>query len=251
LPLTSICPSSAWAPTWPARRELRVAVVLFRLEVEPAELVLRAGVAEIGGRVGEQLARPRDVRLDRAVLDSVEVVLAELDESARHERRLRRVRRVLGMGVRHLREQLERLEVVLGDAVAVLVHAAELPLRDRMAAPGGVAERIDGLGLVAREVGLGAGPEQVGRVLVGRRHPVGGRLRGRVERPGRRRHGHEPDRDGPTDPTKRDTHDRTHHFTHRQPHGASRPRRRPRGDEQAIPGARSPRTVQPIVRPEP
>ena len=89
-------------------------------------------------------------------------------------------------------EILERLEVVLGDAVAFGIHAAELPLRQRVAFFGGVFERVDGLGLVAGLEPLRAGAER----LHGGDRRRGGHLAvglAAVERQGRRhgRHGHQ------------------------------------------------------------
>ena len=94
--------------------------------------------------------------------------MAERDEGVGDEARLRRVRIVVGMAVGDAAEIFERLEVVLLDAVAFGVHAAELPLRQRVAVFGGVFERLHGLVVVA-----GLEPMRAGAERFHRRHSGG------------------------------------------------------------------------------
>jgi hypothetical protein len=101
--------------------------------------------------------------------------VAERDERVGDEARLRRVRVVLGMAVGDAAEIFERLEIVLGHAVAFGVHAPEFPLRQRVALFGGVFERVDGLGLLAGFQPMRAGFEGFHRRQRRRgRHRVGG-----------------------------------------------------------------------------
>ena len=69
--------------------------------------------------------------------------MTECNEGIGDEARLRRVGIVLGMTVRDAAEIFESLEIVLRNAVAFGVHAAELPLRERVAFFSGVFERVD------------------------------------------------------------------------------------------------------------
>ena len=95
-------------------------------------------------RVVEHLQRPIGVRGDPRVGNAVEIVDAECDEGARHERRLARVGLVLVVIVDDLREVVEGLGIVVGHAVARRVHLAELPLRQRFAALGSILQGGDG-----------------------------------------------------------------------------------------------------------
>ena len=63
----------------------------------------------------------------------VEIVVAKRHKGVGDDTRLRAARRLLGMAVGDLAEIVERPQVVLRHAVAVGVHAAELPLRQRLA----------------------------------------------------------------------------------------------------------------------
>ena len=66
--------------------------------------------------------------------------MAELHEGIRDEARLRQIRIVLGMGVGDAAEIIERAQIAARHAVARRIHAAELPLRHRVALLGGVLQ---------------------------------------------------------------------------------------------------------------
>ena len=114
--------------------------------------------------------------------------MAKRDEGVGDKARLRRIRIVFGVAVGDAAEILEGLEIVLRDAVALGIHAAEFPLRDGVAFLGGVFQRVHALGGLAGLEPVGAGAERLGRRHRGgrRRHHIVGL--GPVERKGRRGH---------------------------------------------------------------
>ncbi len=67
--------------------------------------------------------------------------MAELHERVGDEARLRKLRIVFGMGIGDAAEILEGAQFVARHAVARRIHAAELPLRQRVALLGGVLQR--------------------------------------------------------------------------------------------------------------
>ena len=111
------------------------------LQIEPGQIVLGIGVAEIGRGIGEHLARPVRIGLHLRIGNALEVVAPERHEGVGDHAGLRRRRAVLGVLVGDAAEIVEGAQIVLGDAFAIGVHPAELPLRDRMAAFGGVLQR--------------------------------------------------------------------------------------------------------------
>ena len=78
---------------------------------------------------------------DAGVGQAVGVVLADLDEALRDDVGLDAARGGVGVLVGDLAEVAEGLDRVLLDALAVLVHQAELPERHRLAGGGGILER--------------------------------------------------------------------------------------------------------------
>src|SRR4029077_12934004 len=79
-----------------------------------------------------------------------EIILPESDERIGDEGRLRPVRIVVRMAVGDAAEILEGAQVAAWHALAGGVHAAELPLRDRIALLGRVLQRNHALGGIAR-----------------------------------------------------------------------------------------------------
>ena len=72
--------------------------------------------------------------------------MPECDESVGDETGLPGVRIVVGVVVGDAAEIFEGLEIILRHAVALGVHAPELPLRDRVAFLSRVLKRVNGLG---------------------------------------------------------------------------------------------------------
>jgi hypothetical protein len=147
----------------PARRLQRVALAALTLVVHPGEAHLGLGVAEVRGGIGIDLPGAGRILLHVRVGDAVAVVAAERHEGVGDESRIGLARAVLGVGVGHLAEQLERLVIVARDAVALGIHAAEFPLGDRVALVGGEAERLGRGFLVAALVRIEAVFQRVGR----------------------------------------------------------------------------------------
>ena len=99
------------------------------------------------------IARAFGIGLDLGVGNSLQIVAAKRDEGVGDHRRLRRGRAVLGVGIGDAAEILERAQIVLGDAVALGVHPAKFPLRDRVTVLGRVlqgGQRIVGGGGLAQ-----------------------------------------------------------------------------------------------------
>src|SRR3974377_2524277 len=82
--------------------------------------------------------------------------------------RLRFVRIVLGMAVGNLSEIFKGLKVVVGNAIAFGIHAAELPLRHGMSVLGGIFKRDHCLLFFAELEPLGTGTERLSGVGGGR-----------------------------------------------------------------------------------
>src|SRR6187455_2177455 len=131
-----MAPSMACASHWPfcAERPSQRAAVrgAGAVEIESRQKILRVGIAEIRGRVGEHLARALRVALDFRLRNSLEIIMTERNEGVRDEARLRQVGIVVGVAVRDAAEIFESLEIVLRNAVAFGIHAAEFPLRERV-----------------------------------------------------------------------------------------------------------------------
>ena len=110
------------------------------LQIEPRQIVLGVGAAEVGGSIGEHLPGPIRIGLDLRIGNAVEVIAPERDKGVGDDRRLRRRGTVLRMRAGDAAEIFEGAHVVLGDAVAVGIHPAQFPLCDRMAALGGILQ---------------------------------------------------------------------------------------------------------------
>src|SRR4029078_8014036 len=106
--------------------------------VESATIVLRRWVAEIRCRVGEHLSRALRVALDFRLRNSLEIIMTERNEGVRDEARLRQVGVFVCAAAGDAAEIFESLEIVLRNAVAFGIHAAEFPLRERVTFLGGV-----------------------------------------------------------------------------------------------------------------
>src|ERR1700704_1705456 len=133
------------------------------LDQHAAELVLGVGVAEIGCRIGEQIARARRAGGHRRVRNAADIISAERHEGVGDETRLPRAQAVVRMAVDDAAEILESPHIVATDLIAVGIHAAELPLSHRVAVLGGEFERPQpGLG-VASPQRLGARTEGLDR----------------------------------------------------------------------------------------
>src|SRR5581483_3148027 len=145
----------------PARALTRIIELALARKIKPREPILRVGIAEIGGGVGIHIARALDIGLHVGIRDAALIVGADRDESVGNETRLRTVRRDVGVVGSELREIVKRLEVVLLHAVALGIHAAELPGGERVAVVGGVTELFHRPLLFAREIGLRAGTERL------------------------------------------------------------------------------------------
>ncbi len=168
----------------PLRGLHEIALAAFAGIGHPREVELRVGVPEDRGRVVEKLARPRLVGLDPATRYALPVVRPEADDGVRHVGRRLHSDLVVG-GIGHdIGEKLEGLQVVAGDAVALGVHVAELPLRAGHALAGRKAQRLNGGQLVAAVVLLQPVRECLARRRL-RRQVVDLESEGR---PGRKRH---------------------------------------------------------------
>ena len=115
--------------------------------------------------------------------------MAELHEGIGDEARLRQMRRIFGMRAGDPAEILEGAQFVARHAIAGGIHAAELPLRQRVALIGGILQRGQRLVVLAGLERGCAGAECLDR---GHRRLGVGRRGGPVEREGRR----EPERAG-------------------------------------------------------
>src|SRR5262249_12786873 len=175
----------AGRPLTPARRLPRLPWTALPLEQHVAEPVLRSGVAEIRGRVGEQIARPLWIGL-HPVGDAFDVVLAERHEGVGNVARLRRAQAVVGMALDAVLEVAEPPRMVADALITVGVLAAALPRRDRVGALGGVFERAHATLYVARLQQLHAIAERLG----GRLGVRGAGQRRRPDAAARRGSGH-------------------------------------------------------------
>ena len=130
--LRRACAELGLAPTWPLRAaslNQRAPEHSGRRPRRPdtsCERILRVGVAEIGRRIGEKdgargPGRRRPGRVCRLI------IVAERHEGVGDERRVRAVAVLVAISLATCRRRSHRLAVVLGDEVAGLVHAAELP----------------------------------------------------------------------------------------------------------------------------
>ena len=89
--------------------------------------------------------------------------MAERHEGVGDEARPRDRRVFVGVGVGELLEIFERAIVVAGDAVAVGIHAAELPEREAVAVLGGILQRHHGALLLAGLERLGGAAHRIDR----------------------------------------------------------------------------------------
>ncbi len=129
-------------------REARGAV-----HIHAREIVLRVGIAEIRRRVLEHLQRPLRIGLDFAVRNAVEAIDADRDEGVRDRRDVGSVGIVFVVAFDETLEIIVSLDVVARHAVAARIHSAEFPLRERLAAVGGVGQRLDrGLRVARRQI---------------------------------------------------------------------------------------------------
>src|SRR5258708_4107650 len=76
-------------------------------QIEPGQIVLRVGIAEIRRGVGEHLPRPIRVGLDLRVRNAVEIVPPQRHKGVGDDRRLRRRRAVFRMRIGNAAEILE------------------------------------------------------------------------------------------------------------------------------------------------
>ena len=123
------------------------------VHVHAGEIVLSVGIAEIGRRELEHLQRPFRIGLDLAVRYAVEAIDADGDEGVGDRRDVGPVGIVLVIAFDQALEIGVGLDVVARHAFAARVHPAELPLGERLAAVGGVGQRLDrGLGVAGHQV---------------------------------------------------------------------------------------------------
>ena len=94
--------------------------------------------------------------------------MAQRHERICHKARLRFVRIVLDVAVGNLPEIFKGLKVVVGNAIAFGIHAAELPLRHGMSVLGGIFKRDHCLLFFAELEPLGTGTERLSGVGGGR-----------------------------------------------------------------------------------
>ena len=113
--------------------------------------------------MAEHAVRDHGIGLHVGIRDAVEIEVAERHEGIGDEARMRRAGRIVGMRPGEAAEIFERAQLVLVDAVAVGIDAAELPHRARHALPGGIFERGDALVDAAFAQQLGAGAESIER----------------------------------------------------------------------------------------
>src|SRR5262245_46320585 len=147
----------------PARRLAGIVRRALSVEIEPRQVVLRIRIAEVGRRIREHLLRPHRVGFDRRVRDAIEVIVAKRDEGVGYEPGLRGAGTVVGVGIGDATEIFEGAQVAALHPVALGIHAAELPLGERVALLGGVLQRRDGLLLLAGAQRLRAGAESFDR----------------------------------------------------------------------------------------
>src|SRR5262245_5086293 len=117
-------------------------------------MILRLRIREDGCGIAEHVVSDVGVGLHGA-RDALEVILAERHERIGHEARLRRALDV-AIGVGKAAKIFERAGLVLADAVAVRIHAAELPDGAGNALLGGEFELLDTLVGLALAQRLGA-----------------------------------------------------------------------------------------------
>src|SRR6516225_10690878 len=148
-------------------------------EIEPAEIVLRFRVGVIRGGVPEHLTGEMLIGPQQAG-NAVEVVLAERDKSVGYESRMRGIRAVIAVHHRKAPKIIVGATLVRRHALAVGIHAAELPDRAGHTLLGRIFELGDAL---------------VGSALAQRLRPGAERLIRRRHR-GSRRNGPRRKRDG-------------------------------------------------------
>ena len=110
-------------------------------EIEPGQIVLRVGIAEIGRGVREHLPRPLRIGLDLRIGNAVEIIPPQRDKGVGNDRRLRRRRAIFRVGIGDTAEILERPKIISSDAIAVCIHPPQFPLGDGVTAFGGVLQR--------------------------------------------------------------------------------------------------------------
>src|SRR5262249_2797239 len=116
-------------------------------EIKTAKFVLRVGVTEIGCRIAEHVTRAGAIGHDFRIRYASQIVMAEGDEGIGNEARLRRAGRLIGMTVGDLAEIAERAQIISWHAIAIGIHAAELPLRHGLPLIGGILQRRERTGL--------------------------------------------------------------------------------------------------------
>src|SRR5262249_19526278 len=110
-------------------------------EIKPPKFVLCVGVTEIGRRIAEHVTRAGAIDHDFRIRYAGEIIMPESNEGVGDEPRLRRARRLIGMGVGDLAEIIERAQIIAWHAIAVGVHAVKLPLRHWLTLLGSVLQR--------------------------------------------------------------------------------------------------------------
>src|SRR5260370_23004766 len=115
--------------------------IAWRAEIKSPEFVLRIGIAEISRRVAEHVARAGAIDCNLRIRYPGQVVVPKRDKGIGDEPRLRRAGRLVGMAVGDLAEIVEGAQVITRHAIAIGIHAAEFPLRDRLSLLSGILQR--------------------------------------------------------------------------------------------------------------
>ena len=105
---------------------------------------MRVRVAEIGRRILKHLERPLGIGLYFGIGNAVQTIDADSHKGVGDCRNIAPLRLVLVIALDELVEILIGLEVVMRHALPLRVHAPELPLGERLAAGGGIFQRLDG-----------------------------------------------------------------------------------------------------------
>ena len=145
-------------------------------QIEPPQMVLGIGVAEVRRRVAEHFAGTFRVRLDRRIRHAVQIIVSKRHEGVGDKPRPAACRAYRPRAHRQCRGILEGANIIAADAVAIGIHLAKLPLSDRVSVGGCVFQSRNALRGIAGLQGLRTRAERI----------YGRRLARQIERTGLR-----------------------------------------------------------------